>query len=76
MGCGRPRGGHGDVYWRPRLFERRFLNVRQAEGGGTARERARALIGEIRRAHEYAPDSDTQRGIDAILAAARANLRP
>jgi trimethylamine:corrinoid methyltransferase-like protein len=65
---------HRDVYWRPRLFERRFLSSWQAEGEASIRERAHELIADVRAAHEYALCADTQSDIDDILAAARADL--
>lgn len=68
------RAAYRDVYWHPRLFERRSLAAWQAEGCPCIRERVHAEVRELIGRHDYALERDIQKAIDEILADAKAAL--
>ena len=65
---------HRRVYWRPALFERRFLSGWQAGGEETDRQRAHAMVRELVSRHEYEPEPDLRRELDGIVAKAKAEF--
>jgi trimethylamine:corrinoid methyltransferase-like protein len=66
--------GYPRFYWRPRLFERRFLAAWQGAGAPTIRQQAQALARELVSQHEYELDGELRREVDHILARARVDL--
>lgn len=68
------RDAYAEVYWHPRLFERRSLTAWQAAGSPSIRRQVHDEIRRLVAAHSYTLDADTQKAIDAILARAKARL--
>ena len=63
-----------DLYWRPRLFDREFVNAWQTRGAATVREKAHALIVESLAQHQYQLEEELQGELDGIVERARQEL--
>jgi len=60
-----------DVYWRPSLFERDFVNAWKQRGEPRARKRAHQMARDLVASHDYQLNDDLQQGIDGVLADAK-----
>ncbi len=60
--------------WNPDLFERNSLGSWQARGARDIRRTARERVRDLVSRHEYEPEPELRRALDAILARARAEL--
>lgn len=63
-----------NVYWHPRLFDRRFLSAWKGEGSKTIRQKTYARIRELLNQHEYELESELRSELDKILAKAKSEL--
>lgn len=62
------------VYWLPRLFERRRFTGWQEAGKPRLRGRAKAMVREQLRRHDYQPDPAVMREVERIYARAEREL--
>ncbi len=60
-----------DIYWHPPLFERGFLGAWRAEGARPLRQRARDIVQEALRRHDFHLSDREQKAINGILDRAR-----
>jgi trimethylamine:corrinoid methyltransferase-like protein len=67
-------GSYRDLFWMPRLFERRTLGGWMAAGSPDFREHAKEMVREAAGRHQYELEPELRRKLDDIYARAQRDL--
>ncbi len=74
MGLERTLDRYRELYWHPRLFERRFLGPWRSASSPTFDQLARETCRELLAGYEYEPPTDVRREVEHIWARAEQGL--
>jgi trimethylamine:corrinoid methyltransferase-like protein len=74
MGLDRTLDRYRDLYWHPRLFERRFLGPWRSASSPTFNQLAGEMCRQLLAAYEYEPPTDVRREISRIYRRAEREL--